>query len=53
LKEALSTAPVLMTPNYKKEFIASDACANGIGGVVFQIDENNKELPIAFSSRHK
>jgi len=52
LKEALSTAPVLMTPNYKKEFnIASDASANGIGGVVFQLDENNKERPIAFYSR--
>jgi len=44
LKEALTTEPVLMSPNYKNEFnIASDAIANGIGGVVFQLDENDKE----------
>jgi len=52
LKEALTTAPVLMSPNYKKKFnIASDASANGIGGVVFQLDESNKERPIAYYSR--
>ena len=40
-----------MSPNYKKEFsIASDASANGIGGVVFQLDENDKEWPIAYYS---
>jgi len=52
LKEALSTAPVVMAPNYKKEFnIPSDASTNGIGGVVFQLDENNRERPIPFYSR--
>jgi len=52
LKVGLSKEPVLMAPNYKKEFyIASDASSNGIGGVVFQLDENDKERPIAFYSR--
>jgi len=34
LKEALSTDPVLMTPDYSKPFnISSDACASGVGCV--------------------
>ena len=52
LKSALSHAPVLMSPNYTKEFtITSDACANGYGGVLSQLDDNGHERPIAYYSK--
>ena len=39
-------------PNYNQEFnISSDASTSGIGGFVWQLDENGKEKPIAFYSR--
>jgi len=52
LKEALSSTPVLMAPNYEQEFnITSDASGTGIGGVLTQLDVNKKERPIAYFSR--
>ena len=40
LKFALSRTPVLMSPNYNKEFIlTTDACATGYGGVLSQLDD--------------
>ena len=52
LKEALSSTPVLMAPNYEQEFnITSDASGTGIGGVLTQLDKNKKERPIAYFSR--
>jgi len=52
LKKALSTAPVLMTPDYSKPFnISSDACVSGIGGVCWQHDSEGRERPVAYYSR--
>jgi len=49
LKEALSSTPVLMTPNYEQEFnIPSDASETGIGGILTQLDVNKMERPIAY-----
>lgn len=52
LKLALSTAPVLAQPDFTKEFIIQcDASKVGVGGVLFQYDDNGKEHPIAFVSQ--
>lgn len=52
LKEALSTAPVLAQPDFKREFIIQcDASKIGVGGVLFQCDNNGKEHPIAYVSQ--
>jgi len=43
LKKALSSAPVLMMPNYNKCFtITSDASKSGVGGVLTQFDDNGR-----------
>ncbi|GBP06340.1 Transposon Tf2-6 polyprotein [Eumeta japonica] len=52
LKSALSTAPILSQPNFSKEFIIQcDASRVGVGGVLFQYDDEGKEHPIAFVSQ--
>ena len=56
LKDALTSAPVLVMPDYSKRFIIqTDASTNGIGAVLAQtyVLEDGKEadLPIAFISR--
>ena len=56
LKEALTSASVLVMPDYSKRFIIqTDASTNGIGAVLAQtyVMEDGKEadLPIAFISR--
>ena len=52
LREALSSAPVLAQPDFNKEFIIQcDASLVGVGGVLYQMDEQNKERPIAFVSK--
>lgn len=52
LKEALSTAPVLVNPDYTKDFfIRCDASLTGIGGVLYQISNEGHEQPIAFVSK--
>jgi cell fate (sporulation/competence/biofilm development) regulator YlbF (YheA/YmcA/DUF963 family) len=51
IKTALSTAPVLATPNFSLPFyVHCDASKKGIGGVLTQI-QNGEEHPIAFVSR--
>lgn len=52
LKEALTTAPVLLVPNYDKIFyIHCDASSVGIGAALVQTDDDNQEHPIAYYSR--
>ena len=52
LKEQLTKAPVLMFPNFSKEFILdTDASFDRIGAVLAQIDENGKERVIAYGSK--
>jgi len=52
LKNALSTAPVLVNPDYQKHFfIRCDASNQGVGSVLYQLSEDEQECPIAFLSQ--
>ncbi|XP_075697048.1 uncharacterized protein LOC142662718 [Rhinoderma darwinii] len=52
LKTALTTAPVLAAPDYKRRFLVqTDASTYGIGAVLSQIDAAGHEHPVAFISR--
>lgn len=52
LKLALTTAPLLAHPNFKKRFfVQCDASDYGVGAVLFQKDEESNERPIAFFSQ--
>ncbi|XP_037929927.1 uncharacterized protein LOC119664528 [Teleopsis dalmanni] len=51
LKTSLITAPVLTNPDFNQHFyIQCDASADGIGDVLFQIDQAGNERPIAYMS---
>ena len=52
LKQVLTKAPVLIYPDFEKEFILqTDASKGALGAVLSQADENGKDHPIAFASR--
>lgn len=52
LKIAMSTAPLLIHPDFKKHFyVQCDASSSGIGSVLFQLSDDGKEHPIAFMSK--
>lgn len=52
LKKALTEAPVLVNPDYKKRFfIQCDASGYGIGAVLFQKDQEGNENPVAYYSQ--
>ena len=52
LKDLLCHAPVLHNPDFTKQFyIRCDASTQGIGGVLFQLDDDDGEKPIAFISQ--
>ena len=52
IKKALIEAPMLVSPNYAKEFIVfSFASEHTIAGVLLQKNEQNLEQPIAFYSK--
>ena len=52
LKQRLVTAPILIYPNYKAEFILStDTSYNRFGATLSQIADNEKEHPIAYASK--
>lgn len=51
IKELLTSAPILASPDFSKRFfIAADASNRGVGGVLFQ-EEDGLEHPIAFCSK--
>lgn len=51
IKEALTTAPVLASPDYTKPFsLMCDASDTGVGCVLYQ-EEDGLEHPIAYASR--
>ena len=52
LKVALTTAPVLRHPDFKRRFwVQCDASHIGIGAVLYQINDEGHENPIAFYSQ--
>jgi len=50
LKTSMATAPVLVTPDLKKLTIQCDAWTTGVGGVLFQTNDEGGEHPIAYMS---
>ena len=52
LKEALTRAPILMTPDWTLPFILqTDASSTGLGYVLSQVNFKGEEHPIAFASK--
>jgi ribonuclease HI len=52
LKEKLTTAPILAHPDYTKPVIVhTDASTTGLGVVLSQKDNGQKEYPIVYLSR--
>ncbi|GBM03338.1 Transposon Tf2-6 polyprotein [Araneus ventricosus] len=51
LKQALASKPVLHSPDYNRQFILqTDVSDNGIGVVLSQVTEDDKEHPIIYLS---
>ncbi|XP_065369018.1 uncharacterized protein LOC135961445 [Calliphora vicina] len=52
IKTLLTTAPILVNPDFKKKFyLHCDASNFGIGAVLIQLDDQGQEKPIAFMSK--
>ena len=52
LKEALTTAPILVYPDFQKQFILStDASATAISFILSQLDEEDRERVISYGGR--
>jgi hypothetical protein len=52
LKKILVEDPILSHPNFNKDFILiTDASADGLGAILSQKNENDKEVVIAYASR--
>ena len=51
LKDLCTSTPILAYADYKKEFqLCMDACKKGLGGVLYQKDENGLQRVIAYAS---
>ena len=52
LKDALTSDKLLAYPQFDSDFIVTcDASSTALGGVVSQLDNNNRERPISYCSR--
>lgn len=52
LKKCLTTAPILINPDYTRPFfIRCDASTQGVGGVLYQKSNEGDEFPISFMSQ--
>lgn len=52
LKQALSTAPILAHPDFNRRFyIQCDASTHGVGSVLYQLEDDGSEKPIAYMSQ--
>ena len=52
LKKTLCEAPILVNPDFGRQFILqTDASGRGVGAVLSQIDDDGKELPISYFSQ--
>ena len=52
MKQRLTTAPILGHPDFSKPFIVmTDASKNGLGAILTQKDEFNREVVIRYASR--
>lgn len=52
LKQCLTTAPILTHPDFSRPFVIQcDASKTGVGGVLYQLDDQGGEHPIAFMSK--
>ena len=52
LKRMLCSCPILKSPEFEKEFILqTDASDRGVGAVLSQLDDDEKDHPVAYFSR--
>ena len=52
LKAALSSSPILQSPDFTKQFLLqTDASDRGVGAVLSQCDQNGQDRPVAYFSR--
>lgn len=52
LKELLTSEPILAKPDFNKEFfVVTDASIEGLGAILTQKDDEDREHPIIYSSR--
>jgi hypothetical protein len=52
LKQCLTESPILSHPNFDKEFILiTDASADGLGAILAQKNDKDKEVVIAYASK--
>lgn len=52
LKLCLTSAPILTHPDFKRPFIIQcDASSTGVGSVLYQLDDEDVEHPIAYMSK--
>ena len=52
LKDALCSQPILRSPDFDKKFILqTDASDRGVGAVLSQFDDDEREHPVAYCSR--
>lgn len=52
LKKCVTSAPVLRFPDFKSPFfIHADACDLGLGAALMQVDEEGRDIAVAYASR--
>ena len=52
LRDAAANSPMLLHCNYdKKIYLRVDASTKGVGGMLFQLDEDENECPVVFVSK--